>query len=105
METAFEEASPELSARGRQVSVLVVPPGPAGERIRDLANRTLTNVPLVHVVGGDDIVFYREAVQLSLGELEHLGPKAQEAYRNLKATESFTPHSRADVSEWRPVKH
>ncbi len=103
METAYEEAAPDLSGRGGEVCLLVVPTGPAGERIRDLARRTLTDVSVIAVVGGDDILFYREAVQLSLDDLEQMGPKGQEAYRLLKAAESFTPHTRTDVSEWRAV--
>jgi len=95
--SAFDEAAPELAGRGGEVSLLVVPPGPAGGRFRDLARRALPDVPLVGVVGGDDVLFYRETAQLPFADLAQLGPVAREAYAQLKRREHFTPHSRADI--------
>ncbi len=94
---AFDEAAPELTARGREVCVLVVPPGPAGGRFRDLARRVLAEVPLLGVVGGDDILFYREAAQVAFAELQQLGPTAREAYGQLKRRVHYSPHSRTDI--------
>jgi hypothetical protein len=74
-----------------------VPPGPAGSRFRDLARRTLPDVPLVTVMGGDDILFYREATAVPFDDLQQLGPIAREAYDQLKRREHFTPHSRTDI--------
>ena len=45
----------------------------------------------------DDILFYRELSNLPLSELEQLGPAAQDAYRQMRAAEDFTPHTRIDV--------
>ncbi len=94
---AFDEAAPELTARGGEVCLLVVPPGPAGTRFRALARQALPDVVLVGVVGGDDIVFYREGAQLRLADLEQLGPVAREAYAQLRRRQHFTPHSRVDI--------
>ena len=77
--------------------MLVVPPGPAGRRFRDVGRRVLAGVPLLGVVGGDDVLFYREAARVPLADLGQLGPAAREAYGQLKRREHFTPHSRADV--------
>jgi hypothetical protein len=96
--SAFEEAAPELTARGGEVGVLVVPPGQAGARFRDLTRQVLTDVPLIVVVGGDDIVFYREAAQLPFNDLEQLGPVAREAYAQLNRRQHFTPHARVDIT-------
>ena len=93
----YEEAAPELTARGGEVCILVMPPGPAGERFRDLTQRVLRDVPLVSVVGGDDILFYREAVQVPIADLSQLGPLARDAYAQLKRREHFTPHARTDI--------
>ena len=45
----------------------------------------------------DDVIFYRETANLPLAELEQMGPAAQEAYRQMAATEHFTPHIRCDI--------
>jgi hypothetical protein len=95
--SAFDEAAPELTSRGGEVGIVVVPPGPAGERFRDLTRRVLADVPLVAVVGGDDVLFYREAAQVSFADLAQLGPVGRAAYAQLKRREHFTPHSRADI--------
>jgi serine/threonine protein kinase len=94
---AYEEAAPELVARGGEVCLLAVPPGPAGERFRDLARRALPDVPLVAVTGGDDLLFYREVTRVALADLGQLGPIAREAYAQLTRREHFTPHSRTDI--------
>jgi hypothetical protein len=94
---AYEEAAPELAGRGGEVCVLVVPPGPAGARFRDLARRALPDVPLVGATGGDDVLFYREAAQVPFADLGQLGPIAREAYAQLKRREHFTPHCRTDI--------
>ena len=77
--------------------MLVVPPGPAGGPFRDLARRVLAEVPLLGVVGGDDILFYREAAQVAFAELQQLGPTAREAYGQLKRRVHYSPHSRTDI--------
>ena len=96
---AFEEAVGELSGGEgvRELCVLSVPAGPAGDRFRELAKEALPNVDLVHVTGGDDVVFYREAVGLPVARLPQLGSAGREAYQRLSSVEHFTPHSRADV--------
>jgi serine/threonine protein kinase len=94
---AFDEAAPELAARDGEVCVLAVPPGPAGARFREQARQVLSDVPLLGVVGGDDILFYREAARVPLASLEQLGPVAREAYAQLQRREHFTPHARADI--------
>ena len=94
---AYAEAAPELAGRGGEVCLLVVPPGPAGARFRDLARGALRDVPLAAVTGGDDVLFYREAARVPFADLGQLGPVAREAYAQLKRREHFTPHSRTDI--------
>ena len=50
------------------------------------------------VTGGDDILLYREAARLPLGQLPQLGPIGQDAYYKLVAVEHFTPHVRRDIA-------
>jgi serine/threonine protein kinase len=94
---AFDEAAPELAERGGTVCLLLVPAGPAGARFRELVRHVLQEVPLVAVVGGDDILFYREAAHLPFANLEQLGPVGRAAYAQLKRRQHFTPHARTDI--------
>jgi hypothetical protein len=80
------------------MAVLGVPPGEAGDHYRELARRSLNGVELIPATSGDDVVLYREVSNLLLNDLELLGPQGQDAYRQMSATENFTPHTRIDVN-------
>jgi hypothetical protein len=102
MEGFYGEAAPELVPRralkSTELCVLATPPGPDGDRFRELAREGLANVEFHAAPSNDDILLYRELSYLPLQELEQLGPAGQEAYRQMIAMESFTPHSRCDIS-------
>jgi hypothetical protein len=94
--------SPDRSqTRPVEQCVLTAPPGPAGDRFRQLAGQVLDGAELLTPTGGpnpaDDIVFYREMAHLPLAELEHLGPVCRDAYAQMSSAEHFTPHSRIDI--------
>jgi hypothetical protein len=101
----FEEAAPRLTSprlsRQPEVCVLGTPPGPAGERFRELVRQALPDVELTTITSTGDIVFYREIPALPLSDLEYVGPAAYEAYAQMTTVDSFTPHSRTDITEWR----
>src|SRR5439155_14168970 len=97
----FDEAHPELaphrSSHDSEVCVVATPPGPAGDRFRELARAALPDVEVLPAASEDDIVFYREVSHLPIAELEQLGPAGLDAYRQMRATGDFTPHTRTDV--------
>ena len=97
----FDEAKPELApgkaSAASGVCVLAAPLGSAGERFRTLTRDALPEVEVLDAAGEDDILFYREASNLPLSELEQLGSVGQDAYRQMSAAEDFTPHARIDV--------
>jgi hypothetical protein len=101
---AFDEAQPELAGSttaGRPgFCILAVPPGPEGERFRALVRHALPDVPMRAAASTDDIIFYREQPHLGLTDLPQLGPTAREIYRQVLATEQYSPHSRADIAAW-----
>ena len=106
LEAAFEQATPELygagASPGAEICVLAAPPGPVGERFRDLTQRALPDLEMVATAAGtDDIVFYREVPYVLLSDLDQVGPLGYEAYRQIVSLKNFTPHSRLDINEWR----
>jgi hypothetical protein len=58
-------------------------------------------VETVSAASTNDIIFYREMPHVRLGDLEQLGPLGYEAYRQVITQKNLTPHSRADITEWR----
>jgi hypothetical protein len=100
----YEAAAPDLrgirdfGVEPAQTAVLLAPAHEAGECLVELAREALPGVETVAGGGGDEILLYREVPYLPLGGLEQLGPAAEEAYRQMLTAESFTPHSRMDIS-------
>jgi serine/threonine protein kinase len=104
LESMFNEAAPRLSPSRQQsseIAILAAPSNPAGGKLRRLAQQAVPDTDLGEAESTDDIVFYRERFQMVLSDLEQLGPLGYEAYRQVGTVESFTPHSRTDVSQWR----
>jgi serine/threonine protein kinase len=104
LDGVYEDAAPELGARTSprgEICIVTAPPGPAGERFRELARNALADVELVAAVGTHDIVFYREVPHVRLADLEQLGPLGYEAYRQIVTMKNLTAHSRMDINEWR----
>jgi hypothetical protein len=100
--TAFDEAAPDSpgprsgSANG-EACVLTVPATAAGERLKELARQAVPEAPWVFAQGGDEVIVYREALQVPLADLPQLGQIAREAYQQMKSVEHFTPHARTDI--------
>jgi hypothetical protein len=105
--TLYDEARPELAAvrgvGGAEVCVVAAPASADGERLRNLAAKALPDAELLPAVSDGDVLVYREVANLSLADLEQLGPLGQDAYRQMSAADNFTPHTRTDVS-FKPPK-
>ncbi|HMF16107.1 MAG TPA: tubulin-like doman-containing protein [Gemmataceae bacterium] len=100
---AYDEAAPELAspAPDQEVCLITVPPGPAGDRFRTLAQSLFPKAMLVSTDCSDEILFYRGCLHMNLSDLEQLGPAGQAAYRSATAQDPSLLHSRADIAEWR----
>jgi len=100
--SAYDEAAPAMALQDadstKELCVVAVPPGEAGDRFGELVRRALPEINLVIAPSTDDIVFYRQLSDVSLGDLEHLGPTGQEAYRQLSSVDYLTPHARMDFT-------
>jgi len=102
---AFEEAVPQLISRSgqKEVAILAVPPGPEGDYFRGQVKQALPAQEFVNAASTDDIVFYREQLNLSIADIPQAGGAAYEAYQQQLGEDQFTPHTRTDVI-WRPLQ-
>ena len=100
---AYDEAAPELAspAPEQDVCIITVPPGPAGERFRTLAQSLFPKAQLICGDSADEILIYRGCQHLDLADLEQLGPIGQAAYRTGAAQDPALLHSRSDIPQWR----
>jgi serine/threonine protein kinase len=101
---AFAEAAPELArdlgGNPNEIALVAVPDGRSeqtNQRLGDLARKALPAAEVVGTSADDDLVVYREVAHVPLGELKQLGAAGQEAYRQMLALDSFTPHARIDL--------
>lgn len=100
---AYEGAAPELRARGGdqyETFVLGVPPGPAGDELRDLVTNALPGIDVTPAALPDDICFYREVTLLPLTGLPQLNDHGREAYQAMTPGD-HPPHARVDIP-WQP---
>jgi serine/threonine protein kinase len=99
---SFTEAAPEMTpgreAPARELCLMATPPGPDGDRFRQLAQEALPETEWNAVASADDILLYRELPHQPLDGLEQLGPLGQDAYRQTTGAENFTPHTRSDIT-------
>jgi hypothetical protein len=100
--TFYDEATPELTlldaGAQKEMCVVAIPPGDSGLKFGELTRRALPDINLTLVSSSDDIVFFRQMSDLSLGDLRHLGPAGQEAFQELSSVDHLTPHARMDIA-------
>jgi serine/threonine protein kinase len=82
----------------RELIVLAYPPGPAGEEVFQLAREAMDTSEVEGTGSTEDVIFYREVVNLPLATMDPLGEAGRDAYCQMLASEHFTPHSRTDVA-------
>jgi hypothetical protein len=81
----------------------VLPAVPEADSLCALLAEAVPGIDVVTSDNADEIVFYRQHPAADPSHLPQAGAKAVEAYRYLSGREHFTPHSRLDVPEWRPL--
>ncbi len=95
----FVKAAPDLFGWAdppAQAAVLAAPPGPAGDRVRQLAADACPDVAFDSVLMADDILVVRECPRAPLARLPHLGSHAKSAFLAQLGTD-HPPHARRDV--------
>jgi hypothetical protein len=99
---SYDEAAPEIGKTnpGKEICVVVVPNDDAGKILEDAMTEAVAGVKIAQSDRSDEIVFYREQLQLSPSDLALFGPVPQEAYRSRETLDPGTLHCREDVTEW-----
>jgi serine/threonine protein kinase len=104
--TFYDEAAPEITA-GRdphgaacvaEHAILSAPDDEEGARFREILGRMAYGAAIESADSPDDLVIYRERVNLALADLEHLASAGRDAYTQMTASDDFTPHTRTDVA-------
>ncbi len=99
---AYDEAAPELgkASGGKELCVVVMPKDEPGAALETAIAKILPGAKVVKSERSDEIVFYREQLELIGADLEQLGPCAQEAYQQRQTQDPGTLHCREDIHEW-----
>jgi serine/threonine protein kinase len=100
----YQEASPEISmARSNhggplmaEVCVVAAPEDEASARLRKLVRQALPSVEAQAAATRDDVVIYRERLNIPLTALPQMGAEAHDAYLQMDAA-NVSPHTRTDV--------
>src|SRR5262249_32781164 len=103
--TFFDKAQPRLHTekRGQELTLVAVPDDPRGRELQRLVQDTLQQARVVPLERADEIVFYRERVNVALPELEQAGTTVQEAYRQRFAQDPTAVHCREDITDWQSL--
>jgi hypothetical protein len=104
--TAFDQATPRLAGAlplDQEAATVVVPSDPSADQFQQLVKKALPEATVIVGPRGDDVVFYRERLIVSLAQLPQLGDEARLAYEKINAAEHCTAHCRTDVVDWRQV--
>ena len=83
-----------------EIRLLAIPTGPGEEEFRAIARDCLPGSEIVNGSSSEEILFFREEPDVPLSQIKLLGGQAQEAYRQMLASELAPPHTRADITEW-----
>jgi hypothetical protein len=105
VEDFYHQANPELTP-GRyalagpapvELTVLAAPEDPPGEQVRGLLEKAVPETEIQSAASDEDILIYRERLNLPLLGLEHMSGQGLDAYNQMRSTDHFTPHARTDV--------
>jgi hypothetical protein len=102
----YQQAGPELS-QGRspisgppplELSVLAAPADGDSEQLLAMLKEAMPQAEIQTAASAEDVLIYRERINLPLLGLEHMGALGQDAYTQMTSTDHFTPHTRTDVT-------
>jgi serine/threonine protein kinase len=103
----YDQAAPPLRLFGLERAETVIlggPDGQTGERILEVAVKTLPVPPAGYLPSPEEVFVYREYADIPVGALPQLGPVGEDAYNSALDAQGGSPHSRQDVTSWQDVE-
>jgi serine/threonine protein kinase len=102
LESCYDEAAPDLGRLSElnELAVVCLPNDEAGKRVQELLKKQLPDLKVVLTDRHDEMVFFREIMNIPWKDLEQLGTIAQQAYESRFQSDPSAPHSREDIIEW-----
>jgi serine/threonine protein kinase len=106
VQSLYDQATPPLRLFGPERAETILlggPAGSAGERIQEVAGRTLPVPPAGYLPSPDEVFIYREYSDIPVGALPQVGLIGEEAYNAALDGPGGSPHIRQDVHAWQDV--
>ena len=105
LEQCLDEATPEIGRLGnlREITFVSLPDDGPGQELRALLKNRIEDVAIQMTERQDEMVFYRETINIRWEHLDQLGPIALEAYKKRCQADPSSPHTREDVFDWQLV--
>ncbi len=99
MRTLFQAAAPPQSNGDlrRELCIAMIPEGPQGDRLEPFVKQLAPNPEFARTLSSDEIVIYREMVDLEIRNLKQFGPAARQTYEERIATDPTAVHIREDL--------
>jgi serine/threonine protein kinase len=98
---AYEESEPELFGSAvrpeSQRVFLAAADDEGGKRFKDTARELIPDQTILDAPATDEIVFYRECLDISFPDLPQTGALAVDAVRSIVKTDSIRVYSRGDI--------
>jgi hypothetical protein len=88
---------------GQRCTFLLVPASDAGRSFAEIAKDVVPEVSLVKVPGQADLMFCTELAGLKLDDLEQILRNSRNAFNEAALTPQSSPHSRFDMTDWKPL--
>jgi hypothetical protein len=104
---AIDAAHPPLAGPNAEIGCLVtvigVPPTPAGQQLRHRLESTLSDTAAIITENAITVVINRELQQLRLADLPQMGSIGKTSYEQANANSQTLPHSRFDI-DWSQLR-
>jgi serine/threonine protein kinase len=102
LETCHDEAAPELGrlSEVNEIALASLPNDEHGRRLQQALRKHLPDLKVLLTDQSDEIIFYREIINIPWKDLEQLGALAQEAFDKRFAADPLSLHTREDITEW-----
>ncbi len=105
LEQCLHDATPGIGLPndGNEVRIISFPNDNSGAQLQQLMQRRPGPLKTLLCERHEEIIFYRELINLQWNDLEQFGPIAREAYERRNVADPSALHTREDVFEWQVI--